>query len=298
MLARATMQDIRDYGDWAYSLALDPTRSGYPTYCDGIKTKAEFLTAAKQALMRETEELLLFRMDGAVEGWISLTWIPEDGYLQVDSFNIRRGTRRALEELLTLLERHYSGYTAHFGFPGENRDAICYLRSQGFRCIEHAWNHTFVFQNYRATADAEGIERITRQSFDRFCAVYRPDPDTYWDCSRIFETLEDWTILVKDQNGAPDSAIFLRGGGARCCEVYGAAFADGEFHERSFCELLSAALNACKRMGARYMTYLCGGEERKPCKNSDSDTSANTFCTQNLFDGARGTNAPDHSPRT
>ena len=263
MLARATMQDIRDYGDWAYSLALDPTRSGYPTYCDGIKTKAEFLTAAKQALMRETEELLLFRMDGAVEGWISLTWIPEDGYLQVDSFNIRRGTRRALEELLTLLERHYSGYTAHFGFPGENRDAICFLRSQGFRCIEHAWNHTFVFQNYRATADAEGIERITRQSFDRFCAVYRPDPDTYWDCSRILETLEDWTIFVKDQNGAPDSAIFLRGGGARCCEVYGAAFADGEFHERSFCELRSAALNACKRMGARYMTYLCGEEERK-----------------------------------
>lgn len=142
-----------------------------------------------------------------------MTWIPEDGYLQVDSFNIRRGTRRALEELLTLLERHYSGYTAHFGFPGENRDAICFLRSRGFRCIEHAWNHTFVFQNYRATADAEGIERITRQSFDRFCAVYRPDPDTYWDCGRIFETLEDWTIFVKDQNGAPDSAIFLRGGG-------------------------------------------------------------------------------------
>lgn len=74
--------------------------------------------------------------------------------------------------------------------------------------------------------------------------------------------LEDWTIFVKEQNGTPDSAIFLRGGAVRY-EIYGAAFADGEFHEHSFCELLSAALNACKRMGARYMTYLCGEEERK-----------------------------------
>ncbi|MCI6952089.1 MAG: hypothetical protein MR740_07940 [Clostridium sp.] len=172
MLARATMQDIRDYGDWAYSLALDPTRSGYPTYCDGIKTKAEFLTAAKQALMRETEELLLFRMDGAVEGWISLTWIPEDGYLQVDSFNIRRGTRRALEELLTLLERHYSGYTAHFGFPGKTATRYAIFARRGFGVSN---THGTIRSSFRTTGRRR-TQRGSRGSHGRALTGLRSIP--------------------------------------------------------------------------------------------------------------------------
>ena len=40
MLMKATAEDIKKYGEWAYSLALNPIKSGYPTYGDGIKTKA------------------------------------------------------------------------------------------------------------------------------------------------------------------------------------------------------------------------------------------------------------------
>lgn len=40
-------------------------------------------------------------------------------------------------------------------------------------------------------------------------------------------------------------------------------FADGKMREDVLRELLAASLNACRRMGAKYMTYLSGGEEKQ-----------------------------------
>ncbi len=57
MLMKATAEDIKKYGEWAYSLALNPIKSGYPTYGDGIKTKADFLDAAKRAVAGETSDV-------------------------------------------------------------------------------------------------------------------------------------------------------------------------------------------------------------------------------------------------
>ncbi len=40
-------------------------------------------------------------------------------------------------------------------------------------------------------------------------------------------------------------------------------FVDGVFQENVFRRLLTASLNACKHMGAKYMTYFCGEEETR-----------------------------------
>ena len=42
MLIKPTREEGETYIDFAYELALDPSRSGYPTYADGIKTKEDF----------------------------------------------------------------------------------------------------------------------------------------------------------------------------------------------------------------------------------------------------------------
>ncbi len=143
MLMKATVEDIKKYGELSYSLALNPAKSSYPAYGDGIKTKADFIDDAKRAVIKETSELLLFVMDGNVEGWISYFWIPEDGYLQLSGCNINRGTEQALAELLEMLETQFTGYTVYFGYPGENRDAINFLQAHDFKCIEEDWNHSF-----------------------------------------------------------------------------------------------------------------------------------------------------------
>ena len=123
-LIKATPEDIKKYGEFAYSVALNPKKSCYPTYADGIKTKTDFFKAAERAIAKETYELLLFGIDGKVEGWISYYWIPEDRYLQLYEFNINRGTKQALAELLKTIETKFAGYTAYFGFPGDNQEAI------------------------------------------------------------------------------------------------------------------------------------------------------------------------------
>lgn len=261
MLLQATMEDVRRYGDFAYQLALNPQQSCYPTYTDGIKTKADFLHEAQYAVTSETAELLLFCMDGTVEGWISYFRIPEDKYLQLTGFSIRRGARQALAELLEAMKTRYDGYTAYFGYPAENREAIRFLEEHGFVCMERDWNHSFFFDSYTPTACSPCIEAITRENFDAFRAVYHADAETYWNAERILETLDDWTIFVARQGDTPVAASFLTGEDGRC-ELYGVEFADGQFCEGVFRELLTASLNACKAAGAKTMTYFCGEREK------------------------------------
>ena len=110
MLIKATLEDIKKYGEFAYSLALNPAKSCYPTYADGIKTKTDFFKAAEGAIAKETYELLLFSMDGNIEGWISYYWIPEDKYLQLYEFNISRGAKQALTELIKTIETKFRNY--------------------------------------------------------------------------------------------------------------------------------------------------------------------------------------------
>ncbi len=261
MLIKATEEDVKKHGAFAYRLAQNLATSCYPTYCDGIKTKTDFLNAAKQAVSSPTAELLLFLLDGNVEGWISYYWIPEDNYLQLTGFNIKHGAQQALAELIERIKTAFAGYTAYFGYPGDNQAAISYLVEHGFQCIERDWNHSFFFDEYTATADSPCIEKIYRHNFDKFRAVYHADPETYWNADRIFETIDDWTIFVYNQADVPMATVFLKGDD-EYFEIVGIEFADGVFHEDLFHKLLEASLNACKRLGAKYMTYFCGENEK------------------------------------
>lgn len=261
MLMKATVEDIKKYGELAYSLALNPAKSCYPTYGDGIKTKKDFLDAAERAAAEDTSELLLFYMDGNVEGWISYGWIPEDKYLQLYGFNINRGIEQALTELLDMIAAEFTGYTAYFGYPGDNRDAVSFLEAHGFKCVEQDWNHSFFFDGNTPKETNPCVEKISRQNFDKFRSVYHEDPETYWNCDRILKKIDDWIIFVYNQADSPVAAVFLTGDDGYF-EIYGVESADGVFRENVFRELLAASLNECKRLGAEYMTYFCGEEEK------------------------------------
>lgn len=261
MLIKATVEDIKKYGEFAYSLALNPAKSCYPTYADGIKTKDDFFDAAERAIAKETYELLLFSIGENVEGWISYYWIPEEKYLQLYEFNINRGAEQALTELIEIVKTKFTGYTAYFGFPVDNLDAISFLAEHGFRCVEQDWNHSFVFDGYTADKYSSCVEKISRHNFDKFRMVYLADPETYWNADRILETIDDWTIFVYNHADVPAAAVFLNGDD-NYYEIVGLEFADGVFNGGVFRELLTASLGECKRLDAKYMTYFCGEDEK------------------------------------
>lgn len=76
------------------------------------------------------------------------------------------------------------------------------------------------------------------------------------NCDRILEQIDQWTSLVYYNDGRPVGTIFLQGGG-EYYEVFGIEFADGEYQEDIYRALLAAAMNHCKCMDAKYLTYFC-----------------------------------------
>lgn len=256
MLRKAVPADIVKYGDFVYELALDQTRSAYPTYADGIKTKEDFLADARRAVEEETSELLLFYREDVPEGWLTFFRIPEDRYLQCTGCNIRQGTKQALSELLTMLKADFPEYTLYFGFPACNEEAVRFLKENGLRCVEEAWNNSCFLDNRSETIDDESIVRIGRDNYDEFRAVYQPDEEAYWNCDRILECLEEWVIYGCRAEGKPAGAVYFRGS-KEYYEIYGMEFAEGKYREEVCRSLLTAALNHCKRAGAKYLTYFC-----------------------------------------
>lgn len=266
MLVKATTEDIEKYGDFAYELALDQTCSCYPAYADGIKTREDFDAEAYSCVTREDKELLLFLADGQVEGWIGYFWIPQERYLQLQFCNIRTGTERALSELLRLLRERFSGYTLYFGFPGDNTAALDFLAENRFECIEDDWNYSFVFDNYHEQPEAQGVARIGRENFEGFRAVYRTDPETYWNSDRILEHLDEWLVYVAYEEHRPVGAVCLTGADGYY-EIYGLEISDSAGKAETGTSLLVSALNQCRRMGVRYLTFLCE-EDIKPVVES------------------------------
>lgn len=271
MLRKAVPEDIAKYGDFVYELALDQTKSAYPTYADGIKTREDFLACARKAVAEDTSELLLFFRGNVLEGWIQYFWIQEDHYLQCTACNICRGTAQALGELLELLREDFPGYTLYFGFPACNVEAVCFLRENGFRCIEEAWNNSFFLEKYECPQSGgkiggdnidedntgeDSIVRIVRDNYDEFRAVYQSDEETYWNCDRILECLEEWVIYGYRAEGGLVGAVYFKGNRGYY-EIYGMEFAEGKYREEVCRELLASALKHCRKAGAKYLTYFC-----------------------------------------
>lgn len=278
MLTRAKLEDVKTYGDFAYELAMDKTRSCYPAYYDGIKTRDDFLASAIEAVNDEHSELLLlFSMDGKVEGWIQYYWLEEDRYLQLTGYNIVRETECALKELLGYLEERFSGYSMYFGFPAENIPAQKFLAEHGFTCLERVWNNTLLFQSYATLPECGNVKLIDRDCFADFRSIHQNfEADIYWTCDRIYEALDRWSIFVYYQAKKPKAAIFTWTDG-KSCEIFGLETL-GDHYEKASRALITAALNHCNSMKAENMTFLCDDDVLPAVQKLGFDTIGQYTC--------------------
>lgn len=256
MLTAATLGDIQTYGDFVYSLALDPTKSSYPTYADGIKTRTDFFTQARQGVTQREEELLLFSRGGTVEGWIQYFWIPEDRYLQLTGCSVREGTEQALAELLERLEERFPGYALYFSFSGENAQAIAFLTENGFACIEDDWNHVFDLDGAVPQAVDAHVVRIGRENYGIFRALHdQAGEEMYWNSDRIEEHMDEWSIFAYVRAGEGVGTVFLRTDGV-LAEIFGLEFAAGNMDTAVCRALLAGAIAHARRLGMKHLMFL------------------------------------------
>lgn len=262
MLKRLEEQDFDQYVDFAYQLALDMTKSGYPTYADGIKTKDDFITRARKAFTTSTEGILLFEHDGATAGWIHYYFLPEDHYLGTCAFCTASGMKEALTEFIAFAHEHFPGSDLYLGFPRENVEAVAVLKSGGFDCIEESYNDAIDFENYVLQPEDADVLPITRENYELFSVLHtQTDYDMYWNSVRILDALDRWRIYVCLQNGTTAGAIYFMDDKS-IPEIFGVDFQDNTYNSNVFRALLVAALNDSKRRGAKYMIFFNESESQ------------------------------------
>lgn len=256
MLIPLKQSEFERYIDFAYDLALDLTRSSYPTYCDGIKTKADFIARAKTSIERPDEDILLFADDGVVEGWISFWCQQTEHFLSVNGFYTRQNTGKALEEFVEYCRARWPGFELDLGFPAENAAAVSWLEGKDIPRMDYSWNYQLNLEEYRLSPDVPGIRRVMADSFEDFAAIHRQiEGDMYWNCQRVWETLANWDIFVTETGDSAGELLMTGFNGSSHYEIFALAFADGQYRAEPFQALLTQALNTLKKRGAKWLTF-------------------------------------------
>ena len=265
MLRKLEEQFFDRYVDFAYTLALDITKSGYPTYADGIKTKHDFVARAREAFSRDGEEILLFERGGKVTGWIHYYYLPEDRYLDTCSFCVAEGMGEALTEFTAFARKHFSGSELYLGFPKENREAVAALEAYGFERIEESYNDALDFDHYIPQPENTNIVRITQDNFQLFSDIHaQHDRDMYWNAQRILKAINEWRIFVFLKKEKAAGAIYSRiFEDKTMSEIFGIDFPNGVYDSEVYRDLLTAALNDDKRRSVEHMVFF-NDEESQP----------------------------------
>ena len=125
MLRILEEKEFDKYIDFAYELATNPTKSGDPSYADGIKTKERFVKRARKAFEREEEDILLLVQDDSVKGWIHYCHLEEDNYVGTYAFCIEENMAEAIDEFAELVQSRYP--TCECGFKCID-EYICFKR--------------------------------------------------------------------------------------------------------------------------------------------------------------------------
>lgn len=265
MLRKCVQEELASYIDFAYEIALNLEKSAYPTYCDGVKTREDFVKQLEVAFTSDTEELLLFEYEGKVEGVIQYYWIPEDNYIGTNCFNINRGAKLAMAEFLELVCEQFTGYDLFLGFPGDNREVIEYLKAQGIECIEDDYNNTAFLEKLDNLPQINSLTKINKDNYALFTMLHdQIEGDMYWNSKRIFEDIENWTIYVLEEDGVPAGAVYFTGN-QDWYEIYGIDMNSGKYDQAVFKDLLYGALQEAKSKGGKIMTFFCEEKGQKAC---------------------------------
>lgn len=261
MLTPITGRELESHVGWAYSLALDLTRSGYPTYADGIKTREDFIGRARLGLARENEEMLLFSVDGQVCGWIQWYWLTDDQYAQAISFLTAAHTEAALKEFVAHAAEKCPGYALHLGFPTANAQAVHWLQQSDFRLLEQSVHHELFLNRCRLCEAPREVSLMSGSDDEAAFRALHTATDLYWTAERIIADKNHWRVYLYRDGGRLTTALYAHVSAGGWPEIFGMA---GAVNPPAYRALLTACLNDCKAAGCTHMTYFEEDERMLP----------------------------------
>lgn len=262
MLRIPTANEFEEYSERAYMLALDPSRSSFPSYADGIKTKEDFLAIAKRGFESENEEIYIFEHGGEMRGWIHFYVMKEDKYISLEAFETDGFEKEQFADFVALLKEKYTGYEVTAGFPSQNERAVSAAIENGFEIIEESAVNILFFSDYEPQFESGRVEPLTKNNLAVFAKLH-DKVEMYWNTKRLTEAYFDgdkWRIYLTEKNGKAAAIYFVFAG--NISEIFGLDFSDG-FDGTAAEELLTAALNEAKKHGSAKAMYWFTEDERE-----------------------------------
>lgn len=279
MLEVLKEHQFNNYIDYIYSLAINPQKSSYPCYSDGIKTKEDFVTISKGSFEKDNENILIFKKNDVVKGWVHYYTLPEDKYLTFHSFQSDEFMTIMFEEFLEYVNEKYPTFDLWMGFPKDNNDAISFLKSHGFEMIERSHNMVFHLNEKSKNFLVSKVDKLKLEEYEEFRKLHdQIDCDMYWNSDRIYERFDRWNILVfRNEFSEIQSALYyidIR----LMVEVFGTDYINNQYDSGSFEMLVKKCINECVSAGAKHLVYFVNDNEYDVLKKIGFDDIGEYQC--------------------
>ncbi len=248
-----------------WPVTQDLTRSGYPTYTDGVKTFADFADTIRRAAAASWGEVLVHVLDGEVNG-LAVVETVDDDYLSLSVCLARARQEAFLTELLADLTERYAGRTLWLGFAPENGERLAFAKANGFTLLDDSTNWIYDLSTWKQPMHAWRHSQSETHTFEVGQETYPDfrclwtDTKMYWNADRIAEHLDEWRLFVAADEGETPLAAVACQKDPVMQEIFGFMYKGG-YDPACHQGLLCACLNTAKRDGARYLTYFAEQEE-------------------------------------
>lgn len=237
-----------------WPVALDLTRSAYPTYTDGIKTREDFSEAIRRAQRADWGEVLVHVCDSVDNGLLVID-VADDKFVSLHVCLTHAHQPECLTEVLAYLSGKHPGKTLWLGFAPDNADMLTFAESNGFTLLDDTVNWNIALADWQPARTDMPVQPVTRESYEAFRALWT-DERMYWNADRIGAALDRWMLFVTaDGRGA----VACMDEGAML-EVFGFQYRDG-YDEAVHRALMTACLRAAKEKRAQYLTYFSDRSE-------------------------------------
>lgn len=254
MLRPVRMEELDALIDAFWPVALDLTRSTYPTYTDGIKTRADFAEAIRRSHQADWGEVLVHTHDGADNGLIVID-VADEEFVSLYVCLTHAHQPECLAEVLAHLHGKHPGKTLWLGFAPDNADMLAFAEANGFALLDDSVNWNIALPDWQPAQQDVPVLAVTRGNYAAFRTLWT-DERMYWNADRIEAALDRWMLFVTaDGRGA----VACMDEGAML-EIFGFQYRDG-YDEAVHRALLAACMNTAKAKDAQYLTYFSDRSE-------------------------------------
>lgn len=231
----------------AWNLACSLQTSGFHTYLDGVKTRADFDRRVARAFTDDTETLLMLTDDQSdFRGLIQCFCLREEQYVQTCHFLTEDGWQEtALEQFLAYAREHYPGMELNMGFPAENVRAVQSFAKQGLAPVEKSSVWMAHADTWTPGTVPPQVRPLDDENLDAFHRLHDAQ-DMYWTTERILGAREQWQVLLYGTE-----AVLYAMTGEPMAEIFGVDDAEGFSAER-FVGLVSGLMN---RLAEAHLCY-------------------------------------------